>query len=228
MAMGTTPSVEGAAERSRAITGAVWYTVGAVLGGTGYAVGIAGVVDALGLTRAALITAAAVALTVGAFGAAGHRFALLGTGWQVPRSWFRQRRSVAFFPAGIVLGAGFLTPIRFPSFFVLTGCLAALPVSRATVVGATYGILRALPNWRGALGPVHGGANNAQRIPIWTRRYTRAIDVAILTFAAVVLPRQRSLRGRRQHRWLLKRLIERSSFAVREPSVQLSEVSRNV
>jgi hypothetical protein len=77
---------------------------------------------------------------------------LYGRCWQVPKSWWRRFGDRAFVPAGATLTVGFFTPILFPTFWVMVALFLALPLGSAIAVGALYGGLRSVENWRRACG----------------------------------------------------------------------------
>lgn len=183
MAMGATPSVEGARERIRAVTTATQYSAGAVLGAATYALALSLITGALGIREYALYAATAVALVFVVPALLGRRLPIPQRIWQVPQSWFgRSRAQTAFahFSAGVVLGLGVFTPIRYATFFVWSALAGALPPTRALLVSLVYGVARTVPNWRGALGGVHAGLKEPERLLVHSRRSTRAVDVALV------------------------------------------------
>jgi hypothetical protein len=166
MALGTTPSVEGAVERVRALWRAFLYTSGCVLGGAA----IAGVMTAVGSlgSRAlwpALAGAAALGTVLRRPTAAPSRC------WQVPKAWWRRLGDIAFLPAGATLTAGFFTPIIFPSFWILLLLFASLRPREALAAGAVFGLARSAENWRRALGRPGLGLDNPAGLFVARRRF---------------------------------------------------------
>jgi len=161
LALGSTPAVAGATERWKAIRRAIYYTCGSALGGV--TLGLAASVVEYTTDRPAEFAVVAV---VSAYGGA----AMIRTWrppqrhWQVPRSWWTRWRNGAFLVGGFTLALGFLTPIYFWSYFVFVTLLATLTPPLAGVVGALYGLVRSIPTWRAATGPVFCGVVQPVRI----------------------------------------------------------------
>lgn len=165
MSLGTTPSVGGITRRLRAIQRALYYSAGCLIGAASLAAAISTVGQfaprPLWLGGAAAV--AAFGLTRG--GAESRR----GRCWQVPKSWWTRLGDLAFVPAGFTLSVGFLTPIIFPTFWVLLFLFASLPLTSAVAVGVLYGAGRSVDNWYCAFGRPHLGLEDPS-VPFVHRR----------------------------------------------------------
>jgi hypothetical protein len=182
MALRTTPSVEGAAERMKAISASAIYSVGMVAGAALWAL-MASAIGGLAPPQAILGITAAVAFFYGAVGLAGRQPPLPQRSWQVPQSWFRALGIWAFAPAGFTLGFGVVTPIRYASFIVWTGLLAVLSPAIAVIVGVLYGILRTVPNWRGSFGTPTLGISDPGCLARRRNSYLRIVNLVMLLAA---------------------------------------------
>lgn len=185
--MGTTPSVEGAAERRRALRSAALYTSGLVFGALFYALSLSLLFGAFDAHRLALELAGGAGLVFSLAAVSGHRIPTYGRRWQVPRRWVTRDTRIGFVASGFVLGLGFLTPIRYPTFVIWSALLAALPAEPAVAAAVIYGVARGFSNWRGALGPVTPGLAMPERLMRRNARFTRAIDVVIPAFCVAVV-----------------------------------------
>jgi len=110
--------------------------------------------------------------------------------WQVPRSWWTRWRNGAFLAGGFTLALGFLTPIYFWSYFVFVTLLSTLTPPLAGVVGGLYGLVRSIPAWRAASGPVFCGVVQPVRIRralLRFRRITAVMSVATALIATVCM-----------------------------------------
>lgn len=182
MALGTTPSVEGARERARAIWRALLYTIGCVVGGAAIAI----IMTAAGTIgpRAAWLGAAGggalVAIVLRRSSAAPARC------WQVPKQWWRRLGDIAFVPAGATLTVGVFTPIIFPSFWILLLLFASLRPAEALPAGAIYGIARSFENWKRAFGRPSLSLDDPARVFIRRRQLAWRFVHAALAITAIV------------------------------------------
>jgi hypothetical protein len=154
MALGATPAVAGdataaaASWRRRAL-----YVLGSTAGGAAI-FGLASVV--LGLIAPAGVWWIAAGCVAGAYlvaAAVRHPLRVPERSWQVPKRWYTRAGDVAFVAYGAVLGVGVLTPIVFPTFYVLLLLSATLEPAVAAMLGAGYGALRGAVNSRIKAGP---------------------------------------------------------------------------
>jgi len=210
MALRTTPSVEGAAERTRAISASAIYTVGMVTGAAAWAFAVS-VIGGLASPQAVLAITAAIGGLYGALGLIGQQPPLPQRSWQVPQSWFQSIGIWAFAPAGFTLGVGVLTPIRYASFIVWTGLLAALHPPIAVGVGAVYGLSRTVSNWRGSFGTPSIGVSDPERLGRQRATYLRIANVSMLLVALGIAVS-----------WTADALAFRPSGPIRAPSVEVA------
>src|SRR5712691_3963217 len=151
MALRTTPSVEGARQRVRALVGATLFTFGLTAGAAAFAGTVSIIAGMVASREVALGLTSILATLLLASALLRRRWSVPSRSLQVPQSWFVRRGVFAFLPAGLVLGAGVLTPIRNWTFLLFTGCVSALEPKRALAIGVIYGLARAVPSWRNAL-----------------------------------------------------------------------------
>jgi hypothetical protein len=142
MGLGLTSAVAGDVNR-RHIRRTVWYVLGSVTGGAAVGLASAVALTTVGSLRLSSIAAGALAAAYGLAWLARVRAPMPSRHWQVPGTWYERTGDPAFWAYGAVLAAGFLTPIYFPTFYVLVILYGAIGHAGALAVGAYYGLLRA-------------------------------------------------------------------------------------
>ncbi len=112
--------------------------------------------------------------------------------WQVPNAWAVRRPILGAAAFGVVIGTGFLTYIPFTSYYLVLGweILLGQPLAGA-LVGAAYGLARALPVILGARVTLQGGQMADLHLGIMQagpRLHRLAGLVLLITAAAAGLP----------------------------------------
>ena len=132
-------------ERRRAVTAGALHVLGSMVGGAavGAILGIAG--SWLDLDRWRLWIVAGAALVVLGLTLTRDHFEF-GRPCQVPREWTRSMpANRRFLIWGLMLGAGIVTLIPYPAYFLLVGAELTTGPAIAALAGGLYGLARELP-----------------------------------------------------------------------------------
>jgi hypothetical protein len=146
MALGLAPAVAGGdpSGSGRYTRRRVFYVAGSVVGALGTSVVVHVALRAMAPSDFWWMCSAIIAGVYAGASALHVRLPLLQRSWQVPQVWYSRFGDAAFLAYGGTLGASVLTPILYPSLYVMLSLQGAVSLPAAAISGAGYGLLRGM------------------------------------------------------------------------------------